>query len=341
MVPVFAGVALVALLPGAAPPQRPRGPAPTRPRLPALALLRCSFESADLKKGVLKVRTRDGLKDVPLNRLDVPLTGDVSPGTKLGALPRGTHVVLRISARADVVGVHCIGPQVRAKIKSIDAKHRTVTLGDGKALPLAPGALVSVGTRFPPLADVPAGRTAVLRLDVGRKQVRAAQVPGDAARLPPLDDRRTAEGTVEAIDLARGVLALRADGDKAEGKPYPLHAAVRVSLVDGRGNGLADLMPGMKAKLWLGGDGKTALFVRAEPTIKAALRSVDLEKRTITLAAFGGEKGRAFLVPKDALLMVNGWECELQDFFEDDAVSIVLDRKGRLRAMWALSNFVD
>jgi hypothetical protein len=321
---------------------QPKPAAKESPRPAAVQFVAGNFISADLKLGtmILKHRTMDATYS--LNSKDIPITGDISSKMRVMDLEAGTRVLLKISGSNDVVGIHCLGPQVRARVQAIDAKKRTVTMQGHDALPFADNAQIAVGGRFPKLEDVPTGGIAFLRLTIDRKQVLRLHVISPAESTGPLDETRTVDAELMDIDLGKGTFKVRLDNDpKKEAKEYPSNAWIRTSLLDGRSNGLADLMAGMKVKLWLHASKEEVIFVRAEPTLRGVLKEINPLTNTITLVAPKGEADKSYIVEKNAQFMIHGWESELQDFQPGWTVSIVLTRDNRVRALWTLVNLLD
>lgn len=320
---------------------KPKAPL-AEPRVPAVQFIAGQFREADLKEGTVRLKTRAGDSTYNLSGREIPITGDMSSKMELKQLAPGTRVLLKMSRNDDVVGIHCIGPQLRTRLQAIDARKRTVTIPGGETIPLAPNAQIVVGGRYPKLEDVPARGMVFLRLTVDRKQVLRLHVDRPGSGTGPLNDNRAVEGVLEQIDLAKGTFRVRVERDsKKETKTYPSSAWVRTSMLDGRGNGLADLMPGMTVKLWFAPDQDEVIFVRAEPTLRGVLKTVDLAGNTITLEAPRGQPEKVLVLEKHAQMMIHGWDSELQDFQPGWTVSIVLTPQGRVCALWTLVNLLD
>ncbi len=152
---------------------RPKNSAPTEKaiRPPAMLFVPGAIVAIDLKLGTITVKHRKTEATYSLADEKIPITGDVSGLPDVKDLPAGTQVLLKLSASDDVVGIHCIGPQISTRLEAIDTKKRTVTLPGGQTLALNDKALVAVGTRFPKAEDVPTGNAAVVRLTIDRGQI--------------------------------------------------------------------------------------------------------------------------------------------------------------------------
>jgi hypothetical protein len=151
-------------------------------------------------------------------------------------------------------------------------------------------------------------------------------------------DGEVVEGVLERVDRRTGSLVARIEKDgKFESRVFESALNFGVSLVDGRGDGINDLLPGMRTTLYLARRAGEVVRVKAEPTTQGILKEVDWEKATLTLMAANGEGERTFTLETDARLMIFGWPCDLLDFQPGFQMRLVIpNNDGRVTAAWTL-----
>lgn len=294
----------------------------------------------DLEKGTLDLAVHEepgGKATFNLAGRDTPVVSDAGPAGKLADLPRGTTLVLRVSAVGDVVGVYLPSRPLDGRIRAVDVGKRLVTLDGGATLALIEQARIRLDGRFPPLDEALVGKAGRFRVTLDGKTAVRVELAGTAGKPPRVpDDAPTVAGVLKASDLRTGALTVVERGWFADReRVFETQPNLITSLVDGRGNDLADILPGMRLTLRTTPDGKRALWLKAEPARREVVRRVDAAKRTITLAA--GEVERTYRVEAGAKLLVNGWPAELQDFRPGWVVSAVPGPRGdTLLALWIL-----
>jgi RNA polymerase sigma factor (sigma-70 family) len=377
---VATGVGLVgpSLLadPGPAPARQKQRPAePTRDGRPATPApeVRGLLKSVDADKGTITVslnpREEGSEKSFTLAKnAEVGINtglgrrGGVYHEGKLSDLAPGALVLLQLSADQKVV--ECVlaeGPTVQGLIKSVDAGKGTITLtgavsrrdsgDDEKTFNVAKDAEIALddgrGKAFSikeaRLADLPPGAVATLKLSADGKQVRAILTEGP-----------TVQGTVKAVDAAKGQLTLttrvapptREREATSEERTYTVAPAAEVLLDDGKPrrfpvskqSKLADVPAGAVAMLKLTPDQSQAVLLRAEgPGVYGLLKAVDPKKNTITVTlrpARGDDPGeeKTFAVAADARLLIEGKEGKLADLKPEEngppvALKLSLDQK--------------
>lgn len=142
---------------------------------------------------------------------------------------------------------------------------------------------------------VAAGSSGVLVAQGRREPAGAA--PGAAAA-------RHVHGLVKSIDATKGTLVVVVNGagrGEVEEKTYTVPAAAEVAVASSTGRRLvglrqgklADFAAGSLVTVNLAADGSTVESIIGEgPTLRGVLKSVDAEKRTVTIATSGGRGGR-------------------------------------------------
>jgi RNA polymerase sigma factor (sigma-70 family) len=182
-------------------------------------------------------------------------------------------------------------------------------------LVLGSGALVS-----PSLAETAADQPALAdelpRTPRAKNNRDTADVkPREPAEQPRRGTSET--GMVQSVDAAKNsvtVTVFNRQTGKTE-KTYEL-AKDCVILRDGKPVKLGDLKTGGRVTLQLSADQKSIARISEEGAfLSAPLKSVDAEKRTITVTVEGrqGKQDKTFQVAKDARVMLEGKEAKLTD----------------------------
>jgi hypothetical protein len=259
---------------------------------------------------------------------------------KLADLPVGTTVGLLLSAdQKTVESIIADEPTVRGVLKAVDAKKNTLTInasagreqaGEEKSYVLAADADIFVddgrGRRSSvhegKIEELTEGAIVTLRLSLDKKQVHSVVAEGPSV-----------SGIVKAIDAAKRSLNLTvrpSRGDDAGEERTVLVAKEAVVLIDdGKGRRLslkeaklADVPVGSAVMIKLAVDQSFVMLLKAEgPSVAGLLKSVDPDKRTITIAIPKGRddpQEKTFTLAKDVRVTLDGNTAKLADLKPGD-----------------------
>jgi transcriptional antiterminator Rof (Rho-off) len=259
---------------------------------------------------------------------------------KLADLAVGTVVGLSLSADQKVVdSIIAEEPMVRGVLKTVDAKKNTLSLSmqagreraaEEQSYVLAADAEILVDDgrgrrhllREGKIEDLTEGAIVTVRLSLDKKQIRAVLAEG-----------ATLSGIIKAVDAEKRSLTLTvrpARGDDAgEEKTVALAKEALVLIDDGKGRRLslkeaklADVPVGSTVMAKLSVDQRFVMLLKAEgPSVFGLLKSVDADKRTITIAIPKGRDNpeeKTLTLAKDARVTFNGAETKLGDLKATD-----------------------
>jgi RNA polymerase sigma factor (sigma-70 family) len=245
-------------------------------------------------------------------------------GTKLADVPLGTNVTMKVSAdRKLVTSIHAEGQEIHGFIKAVDGNKNTVTVtigGDKDRtfnVPAAAYLAINDGKQkgkqppAPPakLTDVPVGAEVTLRLTLDQKAIVSLSV-----------HEATVYGVVKAVDAGKNSLTLTIHvkkGESPEEKSFDVAKDVAV-WIDGNEGKLADLPVDSLVNVKLHADRKTAGSIQAEgPGVFGVVKAVDLQQKTITLAAGKGIDDRTLSASKDIRVFIDDRAGKLGDVVVD------------------------
>lgn len=151
-----------------------------------------------------------------------------------------------------------------------------------------------------------------------------------AADQAPKKEAPPVIGLVKAIDTNKSSVTLAPYGKAKEAaeETFALAREVKVTLDDGTALKLTDIAAGIYVWATPSDDKKTVTALRAmRPADSGAVKAVDADKKSITIAGRGGE--RAFAVADDAKIVISSKESKLSDVKEGMQVSLrlSLDKK--------------
>jgi hypothetical protein len=135
-------------------------------------------------------------------------------------------------------------------------------------------------------------------------------------------------GKVVGVDTGDNAITMKfyETGGLVE-KLFKLAPGARV-LLDGKEGSLADIGSGCDVQVRLSDNPRRALEVSAQgPTVRAALRTVDADKKTLTVADGAGSK--TFEVADDAAVTLNNAVAKLADLKPNSSVSLQLSADGK------------
>jgi RNA polymerase sigma factor (sigma-70 family) len=221
--------------------------------------------------------------------------------------------------------------EVRGMLRSVDASKNTITVmvfegrpnegrreSEEKTFTVAKDVEVGVNVgdgrgrgfqREVKLADLTPGVNVSLTLSMDQKLVEAITADGPSVR-----------GTVKSIDAANNTLTIVLNRSGRDEEPMEktltVSTSAEIGIDDGRGKRfsikegkLADVTPGCVAMLWLTVDQKFVAAAQFEgPNVTGNLRSVDINKNTVTIAQFqrGAEaEEKTYELAKDTLKLID------------------------------------
>lgn len=284
------------------------------PERPATVGFLKSYDAATGKITILLGESRQDEKTFSLSKTVEVATGNnfqqrgLLKETKLADVAPGAMVFLTLDKDDAVESIVAEGPNLRARIASVDSAKRTVTVsvqprptGRGevtaepdKTYAVSSDAEIGIddgrGKRFSlkeaTLAEIPAGAGASIRLSPDQKQVvsitaEAPQLQGTLRSAKPGENSLTI-----AVPAGRGE-------ESGEEKSLKLADGAVVMIDDGRGRRLSikeatllDIPAGAMVYVRLTPDSSAVTMLRAEgPTLPALIKSVDADKRTVTFSA--------------------------------------------------------
>jgi RNA polymerase sigma factor (sigma-70 family) len=236
------------------------------------------------------------------------------PGThKLGDLPAGVAVTLKLSADGKTVGaVWAEGLTLRGTVLSVDAAAGTIKLqvaAKGKeageqTVRLGKDAPVTLGggdKKAPPtaikLADVPTGAVATVRLSLDGKEAVSVAIEG-----------ATVQGTLQAADAGKGTITVVSRAGKVDPEQTETYAVGKDATltVDGRAVKLADVPTGAVVSVRLSPDRKQAVSLTAEgQTVRGTVKSLDASTRALTVSV-GKEGEKSYTLAKEVQITTTG-----------------------------------
>jgi hypothetical protein len=329
---------------------------------------RGTVKSVDAKTGVVTITTTEPGRDPVEKQFTLAKDAEIAIGDGLprrGALAAGKiddlakGSIVGLSLADDdktVTSVLVQGPTVRGMVQSVDAakKQLKVTVfpqfggpqrdqqPEEKTYKVADGAEIGIddgrGRRFSiaagKLADVTAGVQVTMQLTPDQKEVQSL-----VAEAPTLT------GTVKSAgDDKLSVTFGPQRGDEApEEKTLDVATDAVVWLDDGRGRRLsltvgklADVPAGATVRVRLAPDQKLAVQITAEgPNLPGLVKSVDAEKRTITVATFNRDRQpeeKTYAVADDARVVIDNAPGKLDEIKPADngpfaSLRLSLDQK--------------
>lgn len=315
-------------------------------RDPARGDTRGIVKSVDAKAATITVTLGGGRDTEPTEKtfalaknVEICVGAARGPGlfkeAKLADLTAGTSVGLGLSAdQKSVDSIVAEEPMARGILKSVDAKKRTLTIAaqggrepaaEEKSYQLAADADVVVddgrgrrhSLREGKLDELTEGAIVTVRLSLDKKQIHSVLAEG-----------ATFGGVIKALDAEKRSLTVTvrpARGDDAGEERTVIIAKEAVLLIDdGKGRRLslkeaklADVPVGSTVMVKLAGDQGFVMFLKAEgATISGALKGVDPDKRTITIAIPKGRddpEEKTMTLAKDARITLDGNTAKLAD----------------------------
>ncbi len=315
-------------------------------RPPAVRLIRGNLKRVNLEKGTIEIiNRRDGERKqtFSLASKNIPVTTNSVKAPKLSDLNLYRLVLLRVSAVDDVVGIHTLSPISTGVVLSIDEEKREVTFRRDRIMEVVPEAEIIVDGRYVSLKDIPINRRARLALTLDRSKIVGIYMKGRPYRPNPKDLERKVDGILKKVDLKTGELTLKLSEDqkKPKLKTFATVPNVVTSMIDGIGNDLGDLYPGMKLSVWLTGNQEIYRLVAAPP-LGGKVKEVDLDHWSITFSPGENERDKTLPVDEKAKIMINGWPSGLQDFQKGWSVYVTPSEDGnQVIALWTLQNRDD
>ncbi len=221
--------------------------------------------------------------------------------------------------------------EIRAILKSIDVAKSTITVLVFEARPaerrepeektFAVAKDVEIGVsvgdgrgrgyfREAKFTDLTPGVSLSLSLSADQKTVEGITAEGPSVR-----------GIVKSVDAANNSLTLTINpggrGEDPMEKSFTVSVNADIGIDDGRGKRfsvkegkLADVTPGCMAMLWMSVDQKLVASAQFEgPIVNGTIKSVDINKNTVTIAQFPGRgadaEEKTYELAKDTLTLID------------------------------------